>query len=72
MVVIQAILCLAVGGWLTFELVRALRTGEGRGRYLSFARRKDPALFWLTVLVQGGLATTCFWLVVQALRSMFR
>jgi hypothetical protein len=72
MVVIQAILCLGIGGWLTAELVRGLRTGEGRGRYLSFTRNKDPGLYWLTIFVQAGLATACFWLAVQALRSMLR
>ena len=70
MAVIQAILCLGVGAWLLFELLRALRTGEGRGRYLSFSRRQEPALYWLIVVVQAGLTTTCFWLTVNAVRSM--
>jgi hypothetical protein len=70
--VIQAVLCIAIGGWLTFELVRALRTGVGRGRYLSFNRRQDPAPYWLIVALQGGLAVACFWLAVHAVRSVLR
>jgi hypothetical protein len=68
--VIQAVLCAVVGAWLTFELVRALRTGEGRGRYLSFRPNEEPALYWLVVVVQAGLAVACFWLAVHAVGAI--
>jgi hypothetical protein len=70
MLLIQMILCLGVGAWLMFELFRALRTGEGRGRFLSFKRGEDPALYWLVILAQASLATMCFWLTVDAVRSL--
>jgi hypothetical protein len=63
---LQGTLSLALGGWLTYELFRALSTGRARGRFLSFERRQDPILFWMVVIVQGGLAVACLFVMIGA------
>src|SRR6185369_14073767 len=40
---IPTVLSTLLGAWLGREIVRALKTGEARGRYLAFSRGESPA-----------------------------
>jgi len=64
---ILAAFATVIGGLLAREVVRAVKTGQARGRFLTFARDEFPTLFWLTVGAQVILAVVCGWLVVRAL-----
>jgi len=62
----QTILSASLGVWLVREAVRALRTGVASGRYLSFRRRENAALFWLIVTLQVVFSGVCLFVLVRA------
>jgi hypothetical protein len=62
----QTALSASLGVWLVREAIRALKTGQARGRYLSFERRENPALFWLIVTLQIGFSAVCLLVLLRA------
>jgi hypothetical protein len=59
----------ALAAWLVREAVRAVRSGQARGRYLSFKRAESPMPFWLVIIAQAALAGVCLFVLVRAWTS---
>jgi hypothetical protein len=63
---VQTALSVSLGVWLFREALRAIRTGQASGRYLSFERGESPALFWLIVTLQAAFSVVCLFVLVRA------
>lgn len=48
------LLCLLIP-WLTYSVIKALRTGVANTHNVLYRRAKRPFMFWSTVLLQIGI-----------------
>jgi len=65
--VAAAALVASLGLWLSYQVVRAVRTGTARVRNDIVHRRKRPVYYWTAVLVQAAFATLALLSVVRML-----
>jgi hypothetical protein len=57
----------ALGLWLSYRVVQALRTGAATVELDLVHRARRPAYYWTIVLIQAALATTCLLTVARML-----
>ena len=57
-------ICVGVGGWLMCNVLIAIRTGVARGCGVRFIRAQNPAMFWMTVIVQAVFSFLSFYVLL--------
>jgi len=63
--ILAALLVLALGVWLAWLAVAALRSGIAYAAgNREFKRKKSPAMYWLAVITQSGFSIICIYSVV--------
>jgi hypothetical protein len=53
------IVLIALGAWVGYNAINALRRGVANARGVRYARRTQPVNFWITVVVQIALTFGC-------------
>jgi ABC-type antimicrobial peptide transport system permease subunit len=56
---VSALFAAAVGLWLAYNVVNALRSGIARAKIRSYKRTTQPAQYWITVTFQIVIAFGC-------------
>jgi succinate dehydrogenase/fumarate reductase cytochrome b subunit len=62
-VAIVSLFLIALGAWVGYHAINALRCGVANARGVRYARRSQPARFWVTVVVQIALTFGCGYLL---------
>ncbi len=60
----------ALGLWLGFEVLRALRTGIANAGGILIPRRSRPRAFWLVAAVQAGFALAAAAVLLKLLHEL--
>ena len=66
---IRILFLAALGGWLAYSVVTAIRTGAADAGNTLHSRSERPFLFWFTLAIQAALAAICFFLFWSAVRE---
>jgi TRAP-type C4-dicarboxylate transport system permease small subunit len=62
---VAIILVGALSAWLGYEAVSSVRSGVASARGFRSQRTKQPAMFWLAVTVQIGVAVFLFYIMLS-------
>ena len=71
--ILAALLMLALGVWLAWLAIAALRSGVAYAAgNREFRRKKSPAMYWLAVIAQSGFSAVCIYSVVLCAMRLAR